>query len=555
MKQKYQPRFKNTLIVITTLFLLLNPELKAQQCWKVLSTKYGRTLALDTSNKLWGWGSKTLLNVPPGTNVNPSLPYPIGNDSNWKTVSTGADVSVALKNDGTLWAWGYYGYNRYSYVPVQISPDHDWQSISAGWFFSAAIKADGTLWTFGANNRFGPFGDGTQNNRDTIAQVGTDKDWKQVAAANTCGLAIKTNGTLWAWGKNAYGQLGDGTFIDKYAPIQIGTGTDWKYISSNDMHCLALKTDGSLWGWGYNYHGQVGDGSTTMRNTPVRIGVDTDWTNIETGSSHSLAIKTNGTLWAWGENLNGQLGNGSNGYEHYYTPVQSGNDNHWKTVLAGYFHSYGQKNDGSFWTWGWHNEGRLGDGIYNSDISQDLPEKLICPAEIALPITLLSFTAKKQTTAVLLNWETETEINFSNFVLEHSSNGIDFKKIAVIQASTNPSLVKKYSYKHTVPNNGFNYYRLKETDKDGSFKYSKSAVVYISGKESAIFPNPASSTITIEHVEGLTAIDILAVTGNRVQQLKPLPGNQYNISMLPRGIYFVKLQYKSSYEVRRFTKQ
>ncbi len=71
---------------------------------------------------------------------------------------------------------------------------------------------------------------------------------------------VKTDSTLWAWGRNWYGQVGDGTTIDKWSPVQIGTDMDWAGVAAGSDHTVAVKTDGTLWAWGYNYRGQLGNG-------------------------------------------------------------------------------------------------------------------------------------------------------------------------------------------------------------------------------------------------------------------------------------------------------
>src|SRR3990170_328103 len=94
----------------------------------------------------------------------------------------------------------------------------------------------------------------------------------QIAAGSYHTLAIKSDGTLWAWGYNYYGQLGDGASGGgnyKTTPVQIGTGTNWSQIAAGGYHTLAIKSDGTLWAWG-NYYGQLGD-ATAWKETPQYI--------------------------------------------------------------------------------------------------------------------------------------------------------------------------------------------------------------------------------------------------------------------------------------------
>jgi alpha-tubulin suppressor-like RCC1 family protein len=98
-----------------------------------------------------------------------------------------------------------------------------------------------------------------------------DPQWVSIAAGKSHSLAVKSDGTLWAWGGNEVGQLGDGTIKMKNSPVQIGRDDQWTAVVAGYFHTVALKSDGTLWSWGINEYGQLGDGTTDEKYLPVQI--------------------------------------------------------------------------------------------------------------------------------------------------------------------------------------------------------------------------------------------------------------------------------------------
>ncbi|MGG7036088.1 MAG: T9SS type A sorting domain-containing protein, partial [Flavobacterium sp.] len=306
---------------------------------------------------------------------------------------------------GTLWTWGLnlfgelgdgtYDYGTEKYVPTQIGTATDWKYIAAGAYHTLAIKTDGSLWAWGANNS-GQLGDGTVglgNDRYIPTKIGTST-WKFVAAGTYHTLGIKTDGTLWAWGINSEGQLGDGTKIERNVPTQIGTVADWQSVSTSNNHNAAIKADGTLWTWGQHSWGKLGDGTylePTNPTPPTQVGTSTDWKIVSAGGEHTIAVKTNGTLWAWGYNGNGEYGDGVYGFNNF-TPEQIGTATNWQSVATGYAHTIFSKTDGTLWATGQNLSGQLGNGTLNGT---NLPIQIGCTAlgleEVAsgnIPFTL-----------------------------------------------------------------------------------------------------------------------------------------------------------------------
>ncbi|WP_233612067.1 Ig-like domain-containing protein [Corallococcus sp. AB045] len=231
--------------------------------------------------------------------------------------------------------------------------------LAAGQFHTLALKQDGTVWAWG-NNGEGQLGDGTTTDRLTPVQVPGLTGVAALAAGLSHSLALKQDGTVWAWGHNGHGQLGDGTTIRRLTPVQVPGLTGITALAGGGSHSLALKQDGSVWAWGFNSQGQLGDGTVTHRLTPGQVPGLTGVAVLAAGTYHSLALKQDGTAWAWAINGNGQLGDGTT--TQRLAPVQVPSLTGVADLAANNHHTLAVKQDGTVWAWGYNNNGHLGDG-------------------------------------------------------------------------------------------------------------------------------------------------------------------------------------------------
>ena len=236
-----------------------------------------------------------------------------------------------------------------------------------------AIKTDGTLWMWGNNETYnaGKLGQNNETNYSSPVQVGSDTTWSAVTGGNRCVSAIKTDGTLWSWGSNSYGLFGtnqtaapigdDGNTTKRSSPVQV-PGTTWSKMPYRSyLTRYAIKTDGTLWAWGFNdTYGALGVNNRTEYSSPVQIP-GTTWSSISCGRVSSAAIKTNGTLWVWGSNSYGELGQNQASAQlaSISSPVQIPGTT-WSKLGAGFYNVAASKTDGTLWAWGNNARGPLG---------------------------------------------------------------------------------------------------------------------------------------------------------------------------------------------------
>ena len=331
------------------------------------------TLALKTNNSLWAWGNNGDGYLGDNTIINRSSPVQIGNTpaaetNNWSLIGSGAYVTSAIKTDGTLWVAGQnvggeLGQNNivYKSSPVQVGTDTNWSQLAEGSasLFLVAIKTNGSLYAWGRNTR-GQLGDNTTIYRSSPVQVGALTTWARAATGRLHSAAVKTDGTLWTFGYNQVGMIGDNTTIYRSSPVQVGALTTWYQLTAGRFHTVATKTDGTLWTFGYNGSGQLGDNTILNRSSPVQVGALTTWSQVAGGHYHTLAIKTNGTMWSWGSNNNAQLGQNDINADRS-SPTQIGALTTWSKVKAGSYFNIALKTDGTLWTWGANNRGQIGD--------------------------------------------------------------------------------------------------------------------------------------------------------------------------------------------------
>jgi alpha-tubulin suppressor-like RCC1 family protein len=284
------------------------------------------------------------------------------------TAKAGEYHTSAVDAASAVLGWGNNGAGQLgtgssgdSQVPVEALFT-DAAAVAAGQHHTVALRADGTAWAWGANGS-GELGDGRTLDSQTPVQVGGLSEVVGVAAGIDHSLALLADGTVWAWGNNGFGQLGDGAPGNSRAVADTVPGlADVRAIAAGGWHNLALRADGTVWAWGLNDLGQLGDGSTTTAFSPVQVPLPLAIAAIAAGGWHSLACGDDGTCWRWGYDGVGPIRNGFPIAGAVTVPTRMTGLTKVRDVAGSLYHSLALRQDGYVTAWGSNNRGALGDG-------------------------------------------------------------------------------------------------------------------------------------------------------------------------------------------------
>ena len=294
-----------------------------------VSAGYGHSLAVDLDGKVWAWGRNFQGALGDGTQVSRSAPVVLTAIADVKAVVAGGMHSLALKRDGSVWAWGanyagQLGNGTYgsTIAPIQVPGLGSVVAISASNDHNLALKQDGTVWAWGQNN-LGQLGLGSFDlqfivnlgaqppNGVPVQVPGLGGVKAVVAAPWSQSYALKSDGSVMAWGRNDAGQLGNGTRIDSHVPVEVAGLGGVVEIAAAYSHALARKADGSIWGWGHDSAGELGLAPNSSQTLAMQVGDAGAIRQIAAGQSLSALLREDGLVYMRGDNRAGQLGDGT----------------------------------------------------------------------------------------------------------------------------------------------------------------------------------------------------------------------------------------------------
>ena len=290
-----------------------------------------------------------------------------------RIIGAGVSHNVVIRRDGTVWAWGANGNGELgngqwtdTNTPVQVTGLSNIVALAApaDGYFTLALDSSGKVWSWGANGS-GQLGrdDGLYEDENAAALVPGLSNIVAVAGGSGHAIALRSDGTVWAWGGNDYGDLGDGSGTERDYAAPVPGLTNVIGIASGDYHNFALCANGKVWGWGLNEIAELGIGNEDDQPLPVLVSALTNTVALSGGLFHSIALLSDGTVKAWGQNFAGEIGNISS-----LTPVPVSGLSNILVIACGGYHNLFLDQSGCLWVWGNDGWDQLGDGGAGSTV-------------------------------------------------------------------------------------------------------------------------------------------------------------------------------------------
>ncbi|MGH9893923.1 MAG: RCC1 domain-containing protein, partial [bacterium] len=315
------------------------------------------SLAALADGSVLAWGDNANGQLGINSRISRNEPSVVRNLDGIVGVAAGGRHSLALTSNGIVWAWGYNSDGQLGIgsagdhfggepVPIEVQGVHNIQAIAAGERHSLALKLDGTVWAWGDGAR-GAVGSGSDEDSVLPVEVQGLPRIRAIAAGNGSSLAVGVDGSVWIWGALFPAQG------EALVPVQVAGLSNIRAIATRNYAALAVDDEGRVWGWGRNLAGQLGDGTTTDRVMPVVAQGLPTVIEVALRNYRAFGLTADGTVWQWGDSSS----------DEPQAPAMVPGLEGVSAIAAGGNHTLALLGCGQLWAWGSDNEGQLGIGM------------------------------------------------------------------------------------------------------------------------------------------------------------------------------------------------
>jgi alpha-tubulin suppressor-like RCC1 family protein len=287
----------------------------------------------------------------------------------------------------------------------------DVTSIDNGAEYSCAVRSDSTLWCWGRND-YGQVGTGSSSAEVTSPQpISWPQPIQSVATGIDSACALTTNGAVLCWGRNEFGEVGNGTQARQPTPVvTIASGMTALGIGYT-QHMCAIASDGSLWCWGSDVTGESGGTGGASGNvlSPQQVaGLPLKVIAVSVGDQDTCAVTNDTALWCWGENSSGQLGYATGGTGRSTAPQKvTAIGTGVVKVAVGFAQTCAVKSDGTLWCWGDNAYAEL--GLPDAGAGTGTPTQVVAAGNMVVDVSAAENTCIRKSDGTVWCWGNNSE--------------------------------------------------------------------------------------------------------------------------------------------------
>ncbi len=315
-----------------------------------------------------------------GRTICQPTPAQVTEESRAEQVACGASHIVIRRTDHSVGWLGFYDAQESSQGEKNLNEQTDRLRIlnsignviqvASGDEHTLLLRSDRTVWAYGKGDK-GQLGNGQNRHSLVPVRVSGITNALAIAAGGDSSLAIDGEGLVATWGNNEFGQLGDGTTDNRSTPVTISGLPPITAATMGKDHALAVsKKDGNVWIWGNNKDRQILDHSTAKITAPQKVPELSRVKAVAAGKAFSLALLNDNTVSAWGPSPESSPDGRDRGNPLVTsTPTQIPGLENVVQIAAGPSHALARLQNGTIRAWGLNDLGQLGDGTRNNQHS------------------------------------------------------------------------------------------------------------------------------------------------------------------------------------------